>query len=220
MEGIPGQTTSSTGPRELARLVRAAGVIDARVLDAIGSISRAAFVPAGQVDCAYRDEPIPIPNGQVTTQPSLVARMLEALALEGRERVLEIGTGYGFQTALLARLARKVISMERFADLAAAARDNLESQDIRGVEILVGDGSGGLPSRAPFDAVLVSAAFTRVPAPLVEQLGEGGRLVQPVGPGGHDEVVLFERGRDGLERTQSVTPARFVRLYGVHGFAP
>jgi protein-L-isoaspartate(D-aspartate) O-methyltransferase len=220
VEGIRGQAKSSAGPHELARIVRAVGVRDARVLEAIGSVPRAAFVPAGEVYRAYRDEPIPIPHGQVTTQPSLVARMLEALGVEGGERVLEIGTGYGFQTALLARLGAEVISVERFADLAAAARDNLDSQGITGVEILVADGSGGRPDRAPFDAVLVSAAFTRVPAPLVEQVAPGGRLVQPVGPGGHDEVVLFERRSAGLERRRSVTPAHFVRLYGAHGFRP
>jgi protein-L-isoaspartate(D-aspartate) O-methyltransferase len=218
MEGMPGASRPPPGPGELVRLVRAAGVRDARVLAALGSVRRDAFVPADQVDRAYRDEPIPIPHGQVTTQPSLVARMLEALALEGRERVLEVGTGYGFQTALLARLAREVISVERFADLAAAARDNLESQHVTGVEILVADGSGGLPARAPFDAVVVSAAFPRVPPPLGEQLVPGGRLVQPVGPGGHDEVVLFERGLAGLERRRSITPAHFVKLYGTHGF--
>jgi protein-L-isoaspartate(D-aspartate) O-methyltransferase len=206
------------GPEELARLVRAAGVRDARVLEAVRSVPRAAFVPAGQVNRAYRDEPIPIPHGQVTTQPSLVARMLEALALEGGERVLEVGTGYGFQTALLAHLAAEVISAERFPDLAAAARRNLESEGIRGVEIVVADGSGGLPGRAPFDAILVSAAFTSVPRPLAEQLAPGGRLVQPVGSGGYDEVVLFEHGGAGLERRQSVTPAHFVRLYGTHAF--
>ena len=220
MEGTPGRRKSRAGPKRLARLVRAAGVTDARVLEAVGSVPRAAFVPAGQLDRAYRDEPIPIPHGQVTTQPSLVARMLAALALAGSERVLEVGTGYGYQTALLARLAGEVVSVERFPELAAAARDNLDSQDVTGVEIVVADGSGGLPARAPFHAVLVSAAFTRVPAPLAEQLVPGGRLVQPVGPGGHDEVVLFERGPAGLERRQSVTPAHFVRLHGAHGFAP
>jgi protein-L-isoaspartate(D-aspartate) O-methyltransferase len=210
----------SAQPDDLARLVRAAGVSDTRVLEAIGSVPRAAFVPAGEVDRAYRDEPIPIPHGQVTTQPSLVARMIEALGLEGDERVLEVGTGFGFQTALLAVLADEVISVERFADLAAAARDNLDSRGITGVEIVVADGSGGLPERVPFDAIVVSAAFTRVPPPLAEQLAPGGRLVQPVGPGGRDEVVLFERVSSGLKRRRSVTPAHFVKLYGRHGFRP
>jgi protein-L-isoaspartate(D-aspartate) O-methyltransferase len=209
----------STGPEELARLVRATNVRDERVLKALRSVPRAAFVPADHVDLAYRDVPIPIPHEQVTTQPSLVARMLEALALEGPERVLEVGTGYGFQTALLANLAVEVFSLERFADLAEAARHNLERQGAAGVQVLVGDGSAGLAARAPFDAIIVSAAFTSVPKPLAEQLGPGGRLVQPVGPGGHDEVVLFERGASGIEPRQSVTPAHFVRLYGMHGFS-
>jgi protein-L-isoaspartate(D-aspartate) O-methyltransferase len=216
----PSRDRMSTGPEELARLVRATGVRDARVLQAIASVPRAAFVPPDHVHLAYRDEPIRIPHGQVTTQPSLVARMLEALALEGGERVLEVGTGYGFQTAMLAQLAAEVVSLERFADLADAARRNLERQGITGVDVLVADGSAGCPERAPFEAIVVSAAFTSVPQPLAEQLGEGGRLVQPVGPGGHDEVVLFERGAGGLERARTVTPAHFVKLYGAHGFRP
>jgi protein-L-isoaspartate(D-aspartate) O-methyltransferase len=211
---------TSTGPEQLAKLVRAAGVRDRRVLKAIAEIPRAEFVASDSVDRAYDDEPLPIPRGQVTTQPSLVARMLEALKLEGSERVLEVGTGYGFQTALLGRLASDVVSIERFADVAETARQNLERHGARNVEVLVGDGSAGAPERAPFDAIVVSAAFTSVPQPLADQLAFGGRLVQPVGPGGQDLVVVFERGEDGIERKADVTWAHFVKLYGAHGFEP
>jgi protein-L-isoaspartate(D-aspartate) O-methyltransferase len=164
------------------------------------------------------DVPIPIPHGQVTTQPSLSARMIEALGLTGSERVLEIGTGYGFQTALLAHLATFVWSVERLADLAKTARRNLEV--VANVEVVVGDGSLGLPEHAPFDAILVSAAFPSVPAPLAEQLAEAGRLVQPMGSGGAEDVLLFEKHGGRLEQVSFVTGARFVRLYGAHGFRP
>src|SRR5918998_995279 len=183
MGRLPSPPRSSTGPAKLAHLVRDAGVRDARVLEALAAVPRAAFVPADQVHRAYRDEPIPIPHRQVTTQPSLVARMLEALALQGQERVLEVGTGYGFQTALLAGLAGAVVSVERFADLAAAARANLDARDVMGVDIVVADGTGGLPARPPYDAIVVPPASPRVPPPLVEQLVTNGRLVQPIGPG-------------------------------------
>jgi protein-L-isoaspartate(D-aspartate) O-methyltransferase len=209
----------SAGPEQLARLVRAANVRDPRVLEAIETVPRAEFVPADYIDRAYRDEPIPISHGQVTTQPSLVARMLEVLALGGTERVLEVGTGYGFQTALLARLATEVLSIERFPDVAQVARANLERHGASNVEVLAGDGTAGRPERAPFDAVVVSAAFPSVPRPLAEQLAVGGRLVQPLGPGGHDLVIVFERGADGLQRRADVTWAHFVRLYGAYGFA-
>ncbi|MGH2982939.1 MAG: protein-L-isoaspartate(D-aspartate) O-methyltransferase [Solirubrobacterales bacterium] len=207
------------GRERLVQLVRAKGVRDQRLLEAIASVPRAGFVPPTYSERAYRDEPIPIAHDQVTTQPSLVASMLEALTLEGSERVLEVGTGYGFQTALLARLTRRVFSIERFADLAEAARRNLARHGIRNVEVVVGDGTAGFPERAPFDAIVVSAAFTSVPEPLVAQLLDGGRLVQPMGPGGSDEVTLFERRGGAMERRARVTPARFVKLYGDHGFS-
>jgi protein-L-isoaspartate(D-aspartate) O-methyltransferase len=196
------------------------GVRDQRVLDAIALVPRAGFVPPSIVDLAYRDRPLPIPHDQVTTQPSLVAKMVEALALEPSDHVLEIGTGFGWQTALLARLAAEVWSVERWDDIAAAARANLERHRVDNATVVVGDGSLGLPEQAPYDAVLVAAAFPEVPAPLAEQLAEGGRLVQPIGHGGADEVVLFEKRGRVLERSRFVTGAHFVRLYGEHGFAP
>jgi protein-L-isoaspartate(D-aspartate) O-methyltransferase len=142
------------------------------------------------------------------------------LRLEGSERVLEIGSGYGWQTALLARLAGFVWSVERWPDLAARAADNLARHGVDNAEVVVGDGSAGLPEHAPYGAVLVSAAFTSVPEPLEDQLAEGGRLVQPIGPGGYDEVILFEKRADGLARRRTVTPAHFVQLQGRHGFPP
>ncbi len=205
-------------PEDLVQAVAATGVSDPRVLDALRAVPRAAFVPPEVADRAYVDEPLPIPHDQVTTQPSLVARMLEALRLRGDERALEVGAGYGFQTALLARLAREVWSVERWPDLAEAARANLARQGIANAEVVVGDGTEGLAAHAPYDAILVSAAFPAVPPPLVEQLATGGRLVQPIGPGGADDVTLFEKTPRGLVRRRVVTPARFVRLYGRHGY--
>jgi protein-L-isoaspartate(D-aspartate) O-methyltransferase len=200
----------------LVAAARAAGVEDERLLAAMVSVQRSAFVPAERSGLANVDTPIPIPHEQVTTQPSLVARMIEALALGGTERVLEIGTGYGWQTALLAELAREVFSVERFADLAETARAALAGRS--NVHVVVGDGSQGLPGLAPFDAILVAAAYPEVPDPLAEQLVEGGRLVQPIGPGGAEDVVLFEKRDGDLHRVRSVSGAHFVRLHGRHGF--
>jgi len=207
-----------TGREDLVRSVVAAGVGDDRVLEALRDVPRAGFVPPEVADQAYLDRPLPIPHGQVTTQPSLSAKMMEALDLTGSERVLEIGTGYGFQTALLARLSRSVHSVERFPDVAETARRNLDRRRIENVKVVVGDGTRGLPEHAPYDAILVSAAFTSVPPPFVEQLTAGGRLVQPMGSGGEEEVVLFEKAEEGLVRRRTVTGAHFVRLYGAHAF--
>ena len=196
----------------------AEGVCDPRLLRALREVPRSAFVPADLAAHAYLDQPLPIPHGQVTTQPSLVAKMIAALELTGSEQVLEVGTGYGFQTALLAHLSRFVWSIERWPDIAATARDNLARHGVTNVEVVVGDGTTGLPERAPFDAILISAAFPRVPPPLSEQLAPGGRLVQPIGSGGNEEVVLFAKGPQGLVPRRVVSLARFVRLYGTHGF--
>jgi protein-L-isoaspartate(D-aspartate) O-methyltransferase len=202
----------------LVQAALAAGVRDQRVLDAIRAVPRVEFVPVALAARADVDQPIPIPHEQVTTQPSLVARMVEALALDGSERVLEIGTGYGWQTALLARLGERVFSVERFADLARTARGNLERVGVENAVVVVGDGSQGLPELGPFEAILVSAAFPEVPAPLVAQLAEGGRIVQPIGPGGDDDVLLFVKRGGELAQERFVSGARFVRLYGRYGY--
>jgi protein-L-isoaspartate(D-aspartate) O-methyltransferase len=177
-------------------------------------------VPPELAGDAYLDRPIQIPHGQVTTQPSLVARMLEALDLAAEHKVLEIGTGYGYQTALLARLTREVWSVELWPDMTEAAREALAGEGITDAHLVVGDGTEGLPDQAPFDAVIVSAAFPEVPEPLAEQLAAGGRLVQPIGPGGAEDVVLFRRKGAGLEPERSVVAAYFVRLYGEHAHPP
>ena len=205
-------------PEDLVRAIVATGTLDPGLLAALRAVPRADFVPPDLADQAYLDRPLPIPHGQVTTQPSLVAKMIEALGLTGSERVLEVGTGYGFQTALLAQLSTFVHSVERFPDVAGTARDNLTRHGVANVDVVVGDGTKGLPEHAPYDAILVSAAFPRVPPPLAEQLAPGGRLVQPVGPGGEEEVILFEKGPRGLVPRQNITGAHFVRLYGAHAF--
>ena len=206
-------------PADLVLAARASGVSDERVLAAIASTPRAAFSPPGYAWASCSDQPIPIPHGLVTTQPSLAATMIAALDLTGAEHVLEIGSGYGYQTALLARLAADMISIEIYPDIAGAARRNLVRRGIATVQVITGDGTEGYPEGAPYDAILVSAAHPEVPPPLIEQLRQGRRLVQAIGPGGNDEVILFERIPAGLRQLRVLTTASFVRLRGRYGFA-
>jgi protein-L-isoaspartate(D-aspartate) O-methyltransferase len=220
---VPSKNDPPAGDRiglleNLVAAARRVGVDDPRVLNAMRRVPRAAFVPHDQVLLAYHDVPVPIPHSQVTTQPSLSARMVQALRLAGDEHVLEVGTGYGYQTALLAQLTLFVTSIERWPDLAEQARRNLAAQGIENVQVVEGDGTEGVPAAAPYDAILVSAAFPQVPEALVSQLRIGGRVVQPIGPGGAEQVTAFERSAEGLVSREVVCHARFVRLYGRHGY--
>lgn len=202
---------------DLLRVIRTQGVIDPRVLDAFRVVRRADFVPPDLASYAYEDRPLPIAHFQVTTQPSLIAQMIEALELEPADRALEVGAGLGFQAAILSRLCDQVVTVERFPDLADAACENLRKAGITNVLVLVGDGTFGAPDLAPFQAIIGAAAAPRVPPPLEEQLDDGGRLVLPIGPGGAEEVTLFRKEEGRLLRLATIVPASFVRMVGGYG---
>jgi protein-L-isoaspartate(D-aspartate) O-methyltransferase len=196
----------------LARLIEREGLRNSEVVDAFRAVDRADFVPEGHRFSAYRDRPVGLPEEQTTSQPSLIARMLDATRPGPHDIALEVGTGYGFQTALLARLVQRVVSIERHPSLASKARVNLERAGITNVDIVVGDGWAGYPDAAPYDVIVVSAAAAAVPDALVEQLRDGGRMVIPIREARGDNVYLFVK-RDGrLHLKRLVTPARFVPL--------
>ncbi|WP_049771387.1 protein-L-isoaspartate(D-aspartate) O-methyltransferase [Anaeromyxobacter dehalogenans] len=190
------------------------GIRDRRVLDAIAALDRARFVSRDLSAEAYADRPLPIGFGQTISQPYVVAFMTEALELEGGERVLEVGTGSGYQTALLARLAGEVWSVEIVPGLAARARALLlEELGLANVHLREGDGALGWPEAAPFERILVTAAAPRVPPALRAQLAPGGRMVLPVGEAESEQVLrVVERGADGIEESEDVLPVRFVPL--------
>ena len=196
----------------LARLVAREGLRDARIVEAFRTVRRADFVPAGSESDAYSDRPVGIPESQTTSQPSLIARMIDAVEPKPGDRALEIGTGLGFQTALLAQLVADVVSVERWESLANQARAALDRAGVTNVQIVVGDGWKGAVEHAPFDVVVVSAAATGVPPALVEQLAEGGRMVIPVRADRGDDVLLFKKVGGRVQRVRLVTPARFVPL--------
>lgn len=197
----------------------ARGITDERVLDAMRRVPRHLFVHPDLAEQAYDDTPLPIACRQTISQPYIVAFMTQALHLHGTERVLEIGTGSGYQTAVLCALAEKVYSLEYHQRLAQAAAETLAQLGITNVEIHVGDGSQGLPDMAPFDAIIVTAAAPAVPGPLRTQLApDGGRLVVPVG--GRDGQDLLRVTRwDDRWRIEKLLPVRFVPLRGRYGFS-
>jgi protein-L-isoaspartate(D-aspartate) O-methyltransferase len=201
----------------MAQGLRARGIADARVLAAMEVVPRHLFVPEALREQAYGDFALPIGEGQTISQPLTVARMLEALSLAGKERVLEVGTGSGYQTAILSRLARRVYSVERIRDLAVRARGVLAEIGCRNVLVEVRDGTLGWKEQAPFDAIVVTAAGPEVPAALVEQIGEGGRMVLPVGDRSEQVLTLVRRVGGKLERAQ-VGRVRFVDLVGAGGW--
>ena len=197
--------------------LRARGIADERVLAAMGRVPRELFVPEAYRARAYDDAALPIGEGQTISQPYMVARICEELGLQGGERVLDVGTGSGYQAAVLAELAGEVHTIERLASLAERARAALEAAGYGGVEVHVGDGTLGDPEHAPFAAIAVAAAAPEVPPSLYEQLEPGGRLVLPVGGRQGQELQLVVRSPGGPAVLRSV-PCRFVPLVGQEGF--
>jgi len=197
--------------------LRARGIADPRVLEAMNAVPRHEFVHPDQLGQPYDDCPLPIGEGQTISQPYIVAAMTEALALAGDETVLEVGTGSGYQAAILARLAGHIYTIEQHACLSARARERLQRLGYQNVTCLVGDGSQGYEPAAPYNAILVAAAAPRIPQALIDQLAEGGRLVIPVGDIHSQELVLLGK-RPGELSQQIINYCRFVPLTGKYGW--
>lgn len=203
--------------RRLVETLQQQGIRDLSVLHAIDEVPRHLFVPTGVRHRAYEDSALPIGNSQTISQPSIHARYLELLKLKGTERVLEIGTGSGYQTALLSRLAAQVFSIERIAPLLDKAKQVLQQVGASNVSFMLGDGTLGWRQFAPFDAILVGAAAPDIPHAYVEQLAEGGRLLIPLGDRDEQVLYLFTKHGEEMER-QEIAPVRFVPLLGKHSW--
>lgn len=206
---------------QLVEALQLKGIRDMAVLRAVGSVPRHRFVPTTLEHQAYEDVALPIGAGQTISQPYVQARSCELLALTGRERVLEIGTGSGYQTALLAMLAESVFSIERIPELARRAHETLRDLGFANLTVMHADGTLGWKPNAPYDGIVVAAASPDIPIPLVAQLTPGGRLVIPVGSRDVQVLTLVTRHRDGPGYdTQPISDVRFVPLLGEFGFAP
>jgi protein-L-isoaspartate(D-aspartate) O-methyltransferase len=201
------------------RQLRHRGISDERVLAAMAAVPREHFVPEQVRDRAYNDSALPIGHEQTISQPWVVAAICQALRLKGDEDVLEIGTGSGYSAAVLARLAARVVSIERVPELGEAARRKLDELGAANVEVIVGDGSRGHPEEAPYEAIAVHAATPEAPHSLIAELAPDGRLVVPIATGSADLLVAFVR-EDGALRQETIGPCRFVPLIGVEGFNP
>jgi protein-L-isoaspartate(D-aspartate) O-methyltransferase len=220
MVARPAAGLEMRGPRQrLVDLLRERGVSDLAVLRAFERTPRHEFIPTGLRHRAYEDAALPIGNGQTISQPTVHGRSLQLLKLTGRERALEIGTGSGYQTVLLSHLVDQVFSIERVAPLMESARRHIRALDVNNVSLLVGDGTVGWREYAPYDAILVSAASPDVPAPLLDQLAEGGRLLVPVGGRSEQTLVLVTRRGVTFDR-EEFDAVRFVPLLGRHGWTP
>lgn len=201
----------------MVETLRNKGINDLAVLKAIAEVPRHLFVPEGVRHRAYEDSALPIAQGQTISQPFVQATYLQALGLQGEEKVLEVGTGSGYQTALLAQLAAMVFSIERHGALAQEAKRALDQAGVTNVSVMVGDGTLGWRPYAPYDAILVSAASPDVPEPLLEQLADGGRLVIPIGGRRTQQLVMVERDGDEFTRVK-LADVRFVPLVGEKGY--
>jgi protein-L-isoaspartate(D-aspartate) O-methyltransferase len=198
--------------------IAARGIHDQGVLSAMKEVPRHLFVPPPYNKSAYEDCPLPIGNGQTISQPYIVALMTELLSLKPEDRVLEIGTGCGYQAAVLAALVRQVTTIERIPEVAVLARANLAAVSSKNVDVIVGDGTLGYPEKAPYEGIIITAATPAVPGPLIEQLAEGGRLVAPVGGRDIQELIRL-RKKDGSTTEEHHGGVRFVPLIGECGWS-
>ena len=205
--------------RQLRDTLEGRGITDLRVLDAIQDTRRDLFVPESLQDVAYEDDALPIGEGQTISQPYIVALMTQELQLSGDETVLEIGTGSGYQVAILAQLALRVVTIERIEILSRRARRTLSELGVTNVEYLVGDGTLGNPERGPYDRIIITASAPAIPEPLYEQLKVGGRIVAPVGDDSSQDLVILEKTPAG-PRLTPLCGCRFVKLIGEAGWAP
>jgi protein-L-isoaspartate(D-aspartate) O-methyltransferase len=205
---------ASKRERMVGSQIAARGIKDLKILDAMKKVPRHLFVPENMLSHAYNDEPLPIGEGQTISQPYIVAYMTEVLALQGGERVLEIGTGSGYQTAILAEIAQKVFTVELIEGLSLRAQETLKKLKYENILYKIGDGTYGWEDQAPFDAIIVPAAPDKVPCPLEDQLKIGGKMIIPVGAG-FQELVFISRGKKRFKR-KKLLPVRFVPLVTTH----